>query len=826
MLVSQLIYTGCGKNKTGAYSVWSKSDDITKEEGDEISAVMQYKRLMGLPYEPTDEELKTLFQKKVAFFKLSSGKGVLAQSSYIGKVYSDFDSRTGNYIIHAFVFDIDELDIVPTAFIGSDIFKTHLTYEEWHENDAPETLPKIEISMKDAAPSASVGGFFKDKVQSLARFIEAFRIAMSSDKSLIFNDKEENLKYWYAALAAAIPEEDRGNFTFCTFYTPGASSPVIGSASVQNIKVTNDIPSVSTGVYAYSERARDGELIFDFESGLYPEAVNAGSFASTFAETYARNQFESIVWVGNIVKIAKKYSVSYDDSVALSHLLAGRYERLGSASSIMSVVDFAVKKGSNELTSIADGLYKYAFESGRLPIAPSSSALYKFIFEYSAAADKMAVVEKYISSLSDFGINDSLGLEAFVEAVSEKAPFDWNNNFVNYIFMDGKLDEYTAKYASRETMSHLVFTSLVVALSKGEITKDARKKQQSLNYLLKVVTDALSQKSLDKVKFYLSALSKINHTIGEKLVILALESLEKSKGGVVAALGAKFSFDLAEALSENAFDTIMNKIVSQNKLKENFLPYYVKQKASKEAYYRAFEEKHASEHGAFFESCTAYGFENGTGFTQNQLAWYFENRFKKGKDKGGYFEKAVLAYVGTVSSEQDIEKAIDIYNRYIKDQNLASTAKEVVSRILSCDMTKLFKYAERSLSKIEELYKANPDLSDKVKDRYSVLRFGVRIRRVTPEDKAKILSLIEEKRFYPSLSDKDGTTLIFNLLLEEILSVYMLVAGKDNWDNVMTELIGTLSHSPRFEEKLVMAIQALDYDAQYSLVLVSLWLTL
>ena len=60
MFASQLIYTGCGKDKTGAFSVWSKTLDITKVEENEIRDKMLYKRPSNLPFEPTQEEIDTL----------------------------------------------------------------------------------------------------------------------------------------------------------------------------------------------------------------------------------------------------------------------------------------------------------------------------------------------------------------------------------------------------------------------------------------------------------------------------------------------------------------------------------------------------------------------------------------------------------------------------------------------------------------------------------------------------------------------------------------------------------------------------------------------
>ena len=73
MFASQLIYTGCGKDKNGAFSVWSKSEDITKSEEVEIQRMMLYKRPSSLPSEPSDQELDTFCPRKFGYFNLSSG---------------------------------------------------------------------------------------------------------------------------------------------------------------------------------------------------------------------------------------------------------------------------------------------------------------------------------------------------------------------------------------------------------------------------------------------------------------------------------------------------------------------------------------------------------------------------------------------------------------------------------------------------------------------------------------------------------------------------------------------------------------------------------
>lgn len=74
MKASQMIYTACGKDKSGAFSVWSKSADVTKAECDEIVKLMSYRKPNNVPYEPTEEELRIFFPKKYCYYNLSSGR--------------------------------------------------------------------------------------------------------------------------------------------------------------------------------------------------------------------------------------------------------------------------------------------------------------------------------------------------------------------------------------------------------------------------------------------------------------------------------------------------------------------------------------------------------------------------------------------------------------------------------------------------------------------------------------------------------------------------------------------------------------------------------
>lgn len=144
MKVSQLIYTSCANNNNplaSGYMIYGKSVGISDQEASEIQKTMNFKLRPEYPFDADWNTISQTFPKNLAFFKLSSGKLCLAQSSYIGLDCAG--TRYGNYIIHAFVAErFEEID--PYSFVNSSQFRTRLTDEEI-KGEVPGVLPEIEI---------------------------------------------------------------------------------------------------------------------------------------------------------------------------------------------------------------------------------------------------------------------------------------------------------------------------------------------------------------------------------------------------------------------------------------------------------------------------------------------------------------------------------------------------------------------------------------------------------------------------------------------------------------------------------------------------------
>lgn len=79
------------------------SAEISQEE---LANAMQYLAPKELTLTPTPQEIADIFPYAFSYFVLPTGRGCVAQSTYLGK---DYSGRYGNYIIHALIFDINDL---------------------------------------------------------------------------------------------------------------------------------------------------------------------------------------------------------------------------------------------------------------------------------------------------------------------------------------------------------------------------------------------------------------------------------------------------------------------------------------------------------------------------------------------------------------------------------------------------------------------------------------------------------------------------------------------------------------------------------------------
>lgn len=158
----QYIYTSWknGDSTEKGYMIYSRSEGISESECTAIKDAMQYLAPKELTLTPTPQEIADIFPYAFSYFVLPTGRGCVAQSTYLGK---DYSGRYGNYIIHALIFDINDLPCRPAEFFAEPYIKTAMTQEEL---DAPSPVPPL----PPLHGGAFIGGF-----HSLKNYILAFK---------------------------------------------------------------------------------------------------------------------------------------------------------------------------------------------------------------------------------------------------------------------------------------------------------------------------------------------------------------------------------------------------------------------------------------------------------------------------------------------------------------------------------------------------------------------------------------------------------------------------------------------------------------------------
>lgn len=320
MLAYQMIYTGCGKDRTGAYSVWAKSGSVTKSECDEIVKLMTYRKAPNTPYEPTEDEIKALFPPKYCYFVLSSGRKCVAKSTFVGKVYSDLDNRLGNFVIHAYVFD-DLGNLNPFELISRDFFKTHLTYKEWHDDPAPTDLPAVEIASQHiASEQLALRWLVGERKQCVLSLLQAVLDSVNSDATVVINDTEENQAQIYALIGMLLPSRLFGALTFCNQYQPQMDY-TLTSVGVAPMKLRN----VFIGSpFNFQEEKDAGQYVFNFEKRICSE-VAPKRYLTDIAYTLesGKGLFAALKKIEAINDIMGKTGCDADTAMAVYYLMQG-----------------------------------------------------------------------------------------------------------------------------------------------------------------------------------------------------------------------------------------------------------------------------------------------------------------------------------------------------------------------------------------------------------------------------------------------------------------------------------------------------------------------
>jgi len=648
MLASQFIYTACGKERNGAFSVFSKSRDITNEESAEIREVMTYKAPSGpdIPYEPTEQQIEELFPKKFGYFFLSSGRVCLAQVCYVGRVYSDLDMRWGNYIIHAFVFEKTN-DFSPYSFIEHAIFKRMLTRKEWHDDPIPDELPQIEIPENGGMLSTGdITSFFnEDRKNKLKILIEA--ITNSSNENFVcFYDENKNNIFWLKILGVCLPKSMQNAVSFCTHFT---NTIVPGNAS-SRILIRVNQPENS--LFSYAQQAQNGNYAFDFLRNIMP-SVNPGKYATSVITSLSSGIFEAVKFADNINKVTSAYKVNVNEASDLLNINKPDYAKFNNPGEIYNTILIA-DRVNYETQSIANNLWAkittFNFNA--------QQKLSVWAFMYKNISDrKIEMIRTVIDNAEQFGLRADKA-DVFCNDLHSKANFIFSN-YLDYLKKEG-LKYYVTQNQNSFIKLFVMFDFLVnLPVIKNSLQTRNYNSPEEIIAVIDIMKLAFNRYSVSDIDLLInSANSHINGSGTELLSVIVQEAIRS--GSPVANI--QFSFNILQRLASktNSAYAYLISLIKTNSDKEEFIKTYINAQNKDATFYSKFENENKND-SLIIEFCRKkdmFYFANQP-VNQNVLKDYFDKYYITGNDVG-LFVKRLSEYLRAIQPEKRINECNNI----------------------------------------------------------------------------------------------------------------------------------------------------------------------
>jgi len=803
MLVSQYIYTACGKDRTGAFSVFSKSKDITDGESAEIREVMMYKTPSGLPYEPTEQEIENLFPRKYGYFFLSSGRVCLAQVCYVGRVYSDMDGRFGNYIIHAFVFK-KKNDFTPYSFFEHALFKRILTKKEWHDDPIPDELPEIELPENGGMLSmGEINSFLiEERKNKLKILIEAV-INSSNENQVFLNEEYSSLKYWLKILSICLPKAMQNTISLCTHFT---NTLIPGNAS-SRIQIRVNQPE--SGLFNYTQEAQKGRYAFDFVRNIIPASVRPGKYAASVVTLLSSGIFEAVKFVDNINKVMSAYSVNINEASDLINLNKADYPKFANADEIYNTVLIA-ERVSYETQIIADNLWtrKPQVNFNTKQKLDISAFIYK---NTSKPKIKIEIIKTMLDNPEQYGLSTD-SANSFRDDFNSKANFIFAN-YHDYLKAE-KLPDYITKNKDSFIKLFLAFDFLT-NLPEVKSSFQARSNTEETSAIRKIMNLTFERKSVSDLDLLMtSANSRVN---GLGIALLSSEVQSAIKSGIIFT-NILFAFDILKRLrpkTESAFAFLVHLIKTISD-KDEFISLYVNAQNDAPDFYTKFENDNKSEASIadFCKKKDVFCFANQP-LTQNTIKKYFDKYYITGADTG-LFVKRLGEYLSTVKPEKRIIECISILDLLklpvdADKKLLLPVYCIIIEAVFSVPYDGIYELSKKQepINKIIEVYNAVKSAGGSLKQETRELAIiticGRILEKYNQSDKSKIFSFFKETQ-----KDSDANSLVENFAMissgkiidtfidcyfQPMANIFILGASgarEFNYDGVLKKIFGAI----------------------------------
>jgi hypothetical protein len=721
MKVSQYIYTACGKDRNGAFSVFSKSKDITDEESSEIREVMMYIRPSGsgIPFEPSEQEIEELFPKKTGYFFLSSGRVCLAQVCYTGRVYSDLDSRWGNYIIHALVFKKTD-NFAPYSFAEHSVFKRMLTKKEWHDDPIPDDYPQIEIPESGSMLSTEeITAFFnEDRKNKLKLLIEAV-INSSNENTVHFFDDHKNHKYWLKILSLCLPKTAQNAVSFCTHFT-NTLMPGNISSRVQ-IRVNRpDGPQ-----FSYAQEAQKGCYAFDFTRNIIPDSVKPGEYAKSVVNLIPSGPFKTAMFVNDINNIMSTYSVNINEASDLINIKKPDFSYFGNADRIYNTIKIA-DRVNYETQSIANNLSavmkQFNFN------AQQKLGIFAFIYKnISDVNTKIGIIKDVMENAQQLGIRTD-GALAFRDDLKSKANFIFDN-YIDYLKAAG-LAAYIAQNQNSFIKIFLIFDFLAgLPAVKAPLQARNYAASEEAAAVKGIMESAFKRQALQDLDLLLKSANSHANDLG---TVLLYDIIKEWTGSGNRITNVQYAFDILQRLHQKnelayPYLVMLVKIFSNQ---EEFIKKYISFQNNDPDFITKFEDKFKNESSIadFSKKKDMFSFKSQP-LSLKALKEFFDKYYITGADsQTGLFIKRLGEYLNAAAPDKKVNECKNILD--IAAKLPAGADKTLLPPVYGAVLETFFSIP---YDKVCELY-GKKEWPDKINDLYKeVKNAGVPLKQEADE---------------------------------------------------------------------------------------------
>ena len=318
----QYIYTSWknGDSTEKGYMIYSRSLGISDAECTAIKDAMQYLAPKELMPAPTPQEIADIFPYAFSYFILPTGRGCVAQSTYLGK---DYSGRYGNYIIYALIFEKDELPCRPAELFAESFMKTAMTDEELNAPSPVPPLPPLAIEeFASVINDDQLTEFLYDKEEEFAQLISMVLAARDLGIPFYLNDVRENLVLWSAALQRILPPQLATQFTFNTYVGDHEfmRSPRARDEGL-NFHLIGVRPDANYFNYATESRS-NRQIVMDFLGGYMTQGFLPSPFSQAMASSITMD-YETIDSFGEFIEATslREISTKLEDAYLYYQLL-------------------------------------------------------------------------------------------------------------------------------------------------------------------------------------------------------------------------------------------------------------------------------------------------------------------------------------------------------------------------------------------------------------------------------------------------------------------------------------------------------------------------